>query len=456
MCLRRVPDEARGGWGFPSAGAQSVGQGGGLRAGGETTPPRLGAPAAHFSGLTLRAGRIAPRVRRDSAAVTLKTSLPAPKGPTPKGPTPKYTELHLILALSLTVATAFAQSPAWKSAEPGRAIVLPADHASHPDYKIEWWYYTGNLDAAGGLRFGYQLTFFRIGVDPAPLNPSRWAVRDLYMTHLALTDVNGQRFQFTERMNRAGPGWAGADVGAYRVWNEDWEAAIDATRTHRLRASGGRYGIDLQLEEGRAPALHGDRGYSRKGSASGNATHYYSLTRMPTRGALTLDGRRIEVAGLSWMDHEFGTSALEPEQLGWDWFSIQLEDGRDLMIFRLRRADGSIDPRSSGTLVEPDGSTRSITLESGFNLEPGRTWTSPTSRARYPIVWTVRVPGSALDLSVTAAVENQELHTEQSTGVTYWEGAIDVAGTSRGRPVRGRGYLEMTGYAGKSMGNVMR
>jgi predicted secreted hydrolase len=156
------------------------------------------------------------------------------------------------------------------------------------------------------------------------------------------------------------------------------------------------------------------------------------------------------------MDHEFGTSALEPEQLGWDWFSIQLEDGRDLMIFRLRRADGSIDPRSSGTLVESDGSTRAITRESGFNLEPGRTWTSPTSRARYPVAWTVRVPGSALDLSVTAAVENQELHTEQSTGVTYWEGAIDVAGTSRGRPVRGRGYLEMTGYAGKSMGTVMR
>ncbi len=351
---------------------------------------------------------------------------------------------------------AFAQTPAWKSAEPGRPLTLPADHVSHPEYKLEWWYYTGNLEATGGQRFGYQLTFFRIGVDPAPTNPSRWAVRDLYMTHFALTDVNGGRFQFAERVNRAGPGWAGAATSGYRVWNEDWQATIASTETHHLRASSGRFGIDLRLEEGRLPVLHGDRGYSRKGSAPGNASHYYSLTRMPTRGVVTLDGRAVEVTGLSWMDHEFGTSFLEPEQIGWDWFSIQLEDGRDLMIFRLRRADGSVDPRSSGTLVEPDGTTVPITLASGFRLEPGRSWTSPASRGRYPTVWNVRVPGSALDLTVTAVVDNQELHTVQSAGVTYWEGAVDVAGSSRGRPVKGRGYLEMTGYAGKSMGTIMR
>ena len=361
-----------------------------------------------------------------------------------------------VAALILASITLAAQAPAWKEAAPGRPIVLPADHASHPDYKLEWWYYTGNLDAADGQRFGYQITFFRIGVDPAPANPSRWAVRDLYMTHLALTDVSGKRYQFTERVNRAGPGWAGAATDAYRVWNEDWQAALEPGGTHHLQGKGPRFAIDLRATEDRPAVLHGDRGYSRKGSAAGNASHYYSLTRMPTRGTVTLDGRVVDVTGLSWMDHEFGTTFLEPEQIGWDWFSIQLTDGRDLMIFQLRRADGSIDPRSSGTLVERDGTTRPITYESGFRLEPGRRWKSPVSGSQYPIAWTVRVPRSDLTLAVAAAVDGQELHTEQSTGVTYWEGAVDVTGSIGGQPVKGRGYLEMTGYSGAPMGHLMR
>lgn len=347
-----------------------------------------------------------------------------------------------------------AQAPAWKEAAPGRPIVLPADHASHPDYKLEWWYYTGHLDAADGRRFGYQLTFFRIGVDPAPANRSLWAVRDLYMTHLALTDVNGRRYQFSERLNRSGPGWAGAATDTYRVWNEDWQATLDSGGVHHLQAKSRGFAIDLRLHEDRAAVLHGDRGYSRKGSAAGNASHYYSLTRMPTRGTVTLEGRAIDVTGESWMDHEFGTSVLEPEQIGWDWLSIQLDDGRDLMIFQLRRADGSIDPRSSGTLVEPDGTT--IPIETGFRLEPGREWTSPASGARYPVAWAVRLPRAGINLSVAAALDDQELHQERSTGVTYWEGAIDVTGQVRGHNVKGRGYLEMTGYSGMPMGRFMR
>lgn len=349
-----------------------------------------------------------------------------------------------------------AQQPDWKQAAPGRPIVLPADHASHPDYRIEWWYYTGNVDAADGRRFGYQLTFFRIGVDPAPVNPSRWTVRDLFMAHLAVTDVNGRAYHFTDRMNRAGPGWAGASTDSYRVWNDDWEARLAPPHTHRLHASVKDFGVDLALDETRPPALNGDRGYSQKGASQGNASYYYSLTRMPTRGTITIDGRAIGVNGSSWMDHEFGTTLLEASQVGWDWFSIQLGDGRDLMIFQLRRSDGSIDPHSSGTLVEPDGRTRTVTLESRFALTPGRLWTSPVSRARYPVAWHVSVPSARLDLDVTAALDDQELHTEHSTGVTYWEGAVDARGRSDDRPVSGRGYLEMTGYAGQAMSNYMR
>ena len=347
-------------------------------------------------------------------------------------------------------------APEWKQADASRPITLPADHASHPDYKLEWWYYTGNLDSADGRRFGYQLTFFRIGVSPAPANRSRWAVRDLYMTHLALTDVNGRKYRFIERMNRSGPSWAGAATDAYKVWNEGWEATRDAAGVHTLRARSREFGLDLRLDESRRVVLHGDRGYSRKGAAAGNASHYYSFTRMATRGTVTVAGQKTEVTGQSWMDHEFGTSFLEPEQAGWDWFSIQLEDGRDLMIFQLRRTDGSIDPRSAGTLVEPDGATTHVTLDTGFRLEPGRTWTSPTSAGRYPIAWTVRLPRSDIMLSVAAAVEDQELHAKGSSGVAYWEGAIDVAGSVQGRPVKGRGYLEMTGYSGTPMGRLMR
>ena len=360
------------------------------------------------------------------------------------------------LVVLLAAATLAAQAPVWKQATPGRPITLPADHASHPDYKVEWWYYTGSLDAADGRRFGYQLTFFRIGIDALPVNPSRWAVRDLFMTHLAVTDVNGRRYQFTERMNRSGPGWAGAATDVYRVWNEDWQATLGPDGEHRLTAAGKGFGVDLQLAERRPAVLHGDRGYSQKGAASGNASYYYSLTRMPTTGTITIDGRPIAVTGQSWMDHEFGTSFLEPEQVGWDWFSVQLDDGHDLMVFRLRRADGTIDPRSSGTLVAADGSFTRITFDEGFRLEPGRTWTSPVSGARYPVAWRLLLAGSVVDLAVTAALNDQELHTEQSTGVTYWEGAIDVRGRVNGRDVKGRGYLEMTGYSGPAMGALLR
>lgn len=360
-------------------------------------------------------------------------------------------------AAAVAAAVAIAAPPAgWKQAAPGRAIVLPADHASHPDYKLEWWYYTGNLDAPGGQRFGYQLTFFRIGVDPAPANPSRWAVRDLYMTHLALTDVTGRSYRFTERLNRSGPGWAGASPTLYRVWNEDWAASRDANGTHRLTAAAEGIGLDLRLAEDRPAVLHGDRGYSRKGSAAGNASHYYSLTRMPTRGTITAGGRRFEVSGASWMDHEFGTSFLEPEQTGWDWFSVQLDDGSDLMLFQLRRADGSLDPRSGGTLVEAGGTVVPVAATDAVRLTAGRTWTSAASGARYPVAWTVDLPDRDLTLDVTAALDDQELRTGRGSGVTYWEGAIDVRGRHRGRAVRGRGYLEMTGYAGRGMGQLMR
>ena len=201
--------------------------------------------------------------------------------------------------------------------------------------------------------------------------------------------------------------------------------------------------------------MHGQAGLSQKGAQEGNASHYYSLTRLPTQGRIRIDSREFEVAGLSWMDHEFGTSFLEPEQIGWDWFALQLDSGQDLMLFQVRRSDGRLDPHSSGTLLEASGRPRAL-VRSDFSLEPLRTWRSPHSGGRYPVQWRLSLPGQRLSLTVTAAQPDQELRTPKSTGVTYWEGAVVVTGTRGTDPVAGRGYLEMTGYAGQSMGDVFR
>jgi predicted secreted hydrolase len=362
----------------------------------------------------------------------------------------------LMLALACAaVPRADERKPSWRNAEPGRVLRLPADHASHPEYRLEWWYYTGNLDAADGRRFGYQLTFFRVGVDPAPANPSRWAVRDLYMAHFAVADVAGGRHRAAEKLSRPAPGWAGARTDRYHVWIDDWSVRLEGGR-HRLTAASAAppFRLDLTLEEGKPSALHGDRGYSRKGSTPGNASHYYSLTRMPTRGTIVVDGADVEVTGTSWMDHEFGTSFLEKSQAGWDWFGIQLDDGTDLMIYKLRGRDGSIDAHSSGTLVRAEGQTTPLD-PSLFTLTPGRVWQSPTSRASYPLEWRVEIPGSSLALQVTPAIDAQELHANLQTGIAYWEGAVDVRGTREGKAVTGRGYLEMTGYSGRGMGEFL-
>jgi len=342
----------------------------------------------------------------------------------------------------------------WKQATAGYTFEFPRDHASHPEHKIEWWYYTGNVTSANGRRFGYQVTFFRVGVDAKPTNPSKWALRDLFMAHVAISDPAGRRYRYAERLSRGGPGLAGASAEEYHVWNEDWTASLDADGRHILVASGEQAAIELTLSPGtKPPAINGINGISQKGALAGNASHYYSLTRMPTIGTISVDGERFEVSGESWMDHEFGTSFLEPEQRGWDWLSVQLDDNRELMLYQLRRADGSRDPRSSGTLVGANGETTHLS-NGDFTMTPGtRTHRAPNG-AVYPIAWTVSIPAQQIDLSISTPLANQELDLGRSTGVSYWEGAIDVAGQRAGQRVTGRGYLEMTGYKG-SLGRVL-
>lgn len=356
-------------------------------------------------------------------------------------------------------------SPAWREAMPGYQFSFPRDHAAHPENRIEWWYYTGNLRTESGRRFGYQLTFFRIGVVREPANPSRWALRDLYMAHFAISDIDKQSFHSFERINRAGVGWAGAGVSGrnaqdpgqqagVRVWNEDWDAMIEEG-SHTLRASEEGFSLDLKLTPSKSEVVHGENGISQKGASAGNASHYYSVTRLESFGKILIDGETLDVSGQSWMDHEFGTSFLEEQQVGWDWFSIQLEDGRELMLFQIRRRDGSIDSRSSGTLIEADGGAIHLGNDD-FSLVPGQPWRSPESGASYPTSWEIDLKRHGLLLRVTAAFEGQELRAHESTGVTYWEGSVAIEGLHRQQKIRGLGYLEMTGYAGESMGVVLR
>ena len=358
--------------------------------------------------------------------------------------------LGCVLVCSLSLV--FAEN-VWKQALPGYQFDFRRDHVSHPDYKIEWWYYTGNLAARDGHRFGYQLTFFRVGVDKQPNNPSRWAVRDLFMAHLAVTDIDGKKFKYAEKLNRAGVGWAGAETNVYRVWNEDWEAKQDEQQHTLLTAYDENFGIEFALEPGKAPIIHGANSVSQKGAQPGNASHYYSQTRMPTRGAIMIEGQRFEVSGDSWMDHEFGTSFLEKEQRGWDWLALQLDDGTDLMLYQFRRQDGSLDLHTSGTIIDAAGKAEKIAA-ADFVLQPVNKWRSPNTGAEYPTQWKVKIPSHNLDLEINATLDNQELMTNGSTGVSYWEGAIVVSGKNNNHIIKGRGYLEMTGYAGAAMGAV--
>lgn len=324
-----------------------------------------------------------------------------------------------------------------------RDFAFPDDHGSHPAYRSEWWYLTGNLTTSGGRRFGYQFTLFRNAVaTEAPERSSEWATNQIYMAHFALTDVAGPGFHAFERFSRAAVGLAGVEVDPFRAWLDDWELRGANPPPFLLAvATAEGIGVELELDTAKPVVLQGDRGLSRKGREPGNASYYYSFTRMPTRGVVSVGLKSFEVQGASWMDREWSTSALEEGQVGWDWLSLQLSDGTDLMLYQLRRVDGSADERSSGTLVGVDGSSEQLRA-TDFSLESLEWWTSPATGVRYPSTWRLMVPQDDLELVVTPLIPNQEL----ALSVRYWEGAVSARGTTGRGPVSGHGYVELTGY----------
>jgi predicted secreted hydrolase len=322
----------------------------------------------------------------------------------------------------------------------GRPFVLPADHGPHFEYQTEWWYYTGNVAAGDGRPFGFQLTFFRRGLSPGPpKGGAGLATNQVYLAHFAITDVAAGRHATAERVSRGADGLAGATGKPFAVWLEDWraEARNADGSAARLVARDAASGLSLVLElEATKPLVaHGDRGLSPKSDEPGNASYYVGYTRMTARGRIGT----AQVSGEAWFDHEWSTSALGSRAVGWDWFSLQLLDGRELMYFRIRREDGSPEPASGGTLVERDGRTRRLSRDD-VGVRVLRRWTSPMTGATYPSLWRVAVPSEGLDLLVEPRLEEQEMRTS----FVYWEGAVRVV--SAGVPI-GQGYVELTGYA---------
>lgn len=334
----------------------------------------------------------------------------------------------------------------YRSAVPGYRFVFPRDHASHPQYRTEWWYYTGHLRTAAGREFGFELTFFRSGLRDLARqeNPSAWTAHDLYFAHFALSDLKARKFYYWQRMNRTVLGRAGSRTDRYRVWVGDWSARLQGG-AHLLRAATRQAAIRLTLRPRKGPVLNGEGGLSRKGAGRRETSYYYSLTRLQAAGTLRLGGEVFPVTGQAWMDHEFGSGRLAPDQVGWDWFGLQLDDDTEVMIYRIRRRGGGIDPFSSGTRVLADGSYYHLP-RGAFSVAVTGHWKSPRSGAVYPSGWILRLPKEGMTLNVRPDFPGQELDTRKTTGVVYWEGSVRVTGVQRGKPVRGEGYVELTGY----------
>jgi predicted secreted hydrolase len=330
-----------------------------------------------------------------------------------------------------------------------RPFVFPADHGAHPGFRTEWWYFTGNLRTAADEPVGFQLTFFRFALAPpgAVARASAWGATQVWMAHFAISDPRSGRVRAFERFARGALGLAGATAEPLRIWLGDWSASGTSAETFpvHLQAQAHGYAIDLSLTPERAPVAQGDGGLSAKSDAPGNASHYYSYTRLRASGSLATPHGADEVRGLAWLDREWSTSALASDQAGWDWFALQLDDGRDLMFYRLRRADGSVHPASAGVVVGREGGVTRLGA-SDLEVEALGHWDSPQGGARYPVRWRLRAPDHGIDLRLEPLLDDQEV----ALTFRYWEGAVRASGRGPAGPIEGVGYVELTGYGDRA------
>lgn len=332
-------------------------------------------------------------------------------------------------------------------ADGSRPLTFPADFGAHPDFRTEWWYYTGNLSTSDGRPFGFELTVFRVGLVPPTVDmpdDSTWYGNSLYFAHFALSDIEANEFHAYERYSRPGPGLAGAQASPYRVWLEDWSIVETGKDSYHLQAAQDGIAIDLNLSDEMGVILHGENGYSRKGKEVTNASYYYSQPRLRAEGTIQVQDETYQVSGLAWKDHEFSTGVLDEGQIGWDWFSLQFDDGAALMLFQLRESGGGTSDSSSGTFIHADGSTQSLQNEN-FSITVLDQWRSPHTGGMYPSAWQIQLDEPNCLLNIRPWMSDQEVNFP---AVTYWEGAVRFEGSCNGKAVNGNGYIELTGYAG--------
>ena len=352
-------------------------------------------------------------------------------------------------AQNLPAAIASAPPEPWQRAVGPWAWNFPRDHGAHPSFKTEWWYFTGNLQDAQKRRFGYQLTIFRHGVQFKPAQPnSKWGVRDVYFGHFTISDIAANQFHVEERVSRGALGEAGAATDRMDVKLGSWTIQQqEGAEDYKLSAHSGD--LDLNLDEHPVTplVLEGIGGLSQKDKGAGEASYYYSYPRLATGGEIRVGDQTYQVAGESWFDHEFSTSSLGTEQVGWDWFCLQLDNHEEVMLYVMRDKSGAMDPVSEGTWIHADGKPERLPPGS-FTIEKTSTWRSPATKAIYPAGWHIVVPGHHADLAVSPAMADQELRLSKMGTLNYWEGACTVNGTIGGTKVGGVGYTELTGYAG--------
>jgi len=329
---------------------------------------------------------------------------------------------------------------------PGYRFTFPRDHGTHDGYRTEWWYYTGHLTGVSGHRYGFEVTFFRVAaVPPSTPHGGAWDLRDLGLAHFAITDIDRGTFHYYEKLNRWSSFTARARPDSLNVFNEAWRVTTISGDTYRLEAAEGGDAIELTLRSRKPPAVHGKDGVSVKSAGAGYASHYYSMTRLDVSGTIRSNGKGESCSGLAWMDHEFGSSALRETQQGWDWFSLQFDDNSELMVYQIRNRAGGADETTSGSLIRSDGSVTHLSAGQ-IRISPLGEWHSDESGAAYPMGWRITIPLLRLTVEVHEELENQELITRSSTRVTYWEGAVRATASVAGLPLRGEGYVEMTGY----------
>jgi predicted secreted hydrolase len=346
------------------------------------------------------------------------------------------------VAAVLSIGSATAVSPQFAQSDRPRPWSFPRDHASHPEFATEWWYFTGRLSDPDGDRFGFELTFFRVALRSEQIvSSSSWRTRDLIIAHATLSDLSARNFHHSEKVQRAATGLAGAETERFHVWADSWSAEqVDDGLS--LRANAEDFDLTLELDPVGEAVLHGNGGLSLKCADGTQASYYYSVPRIATQGQLRVKGKECAVTGSTWMDHEFFTGPTPGDGLGWNWFSVNLDDGRDIMLYAVRHPDGEVFP--FGTL-NSNGTSRPLDMEDA-SFVPVRLWTSPTTGSSYPVSWRIALPREKIEFSVEAELDAQEIVADASVGFAYWEGYCSFRGLIQAQTVTGEGYVELTGY----------